>query len=301
MTIRISTRMMTDRAVTAMLGQQRRLSDTEEQLSTGKRILTPADDPAGAARVLDYNRAIATVDQYQNNADRARSRLEQEESLLAGTENLLIRAKELAIQGNNDSNGPEDKRAIAGEIRQLLEQVLGIANTRDANGEYLFGGFQTGEPPFVRVAGGGIEYRGDNGARQLQISTDRRVADGDNGFDVFVDIGAAPGKRSLFATLDSLAATLAQGGAVDGHLEELDQALANVLAVHTTVGARINTIDEQVEVNADTRLTLQRHLSQEQDLDYTEAISRYNRQTIALDAAQKAYIKIKGLSLFDYL
>jgi flagellar hook-associated protein 3 FlgL len=298
---RISTRMMTDRPVSAMLSQQSRLSDTQEQLSTGKRILAPSDDPAGAARVLDFNRAIATIDQYQNNAGRARSRLEQEESLLAGTENLLIRAKELALQGNNDSNGPQDRRAIAGEIRQLLDQAFGIANTRDSNGEYIFAGYQTGTQPFVRPDADTFEYQGDMGVRQLQISSDRRIADGNNGYELFVDIETTSGKRNMFETLNDLAATLESDQHVDDYLSDLDSALDNVLSIHTTIGARINAIDEQSEVNADTRLALQKHRSEEEDLDYTEAIARFERQMMALQAAQQSYVKVNSLSLFNYL
>ena len=92
---RISTYMMSQRSLTAMLNQQGRVSQTQLQLSTGKRVLAPSDDPAAASRILNINGALGTVEQYQNNADRAKSRLETEESILEGATNVLQRAHEL--------------------------------------------------------------------------------------------------------------------------------------------------------------------------------------------------------------
>ena len=183
---RISTRVMAVRPISVMLDQQARVSDTQTELSTGRRINSPADDPAGESRLLGYNRIIDTVEQYQVNANRARSRLLYEESLLSGAEDLLIRARELAVRGNTASLGIQDTRAIAVEMREILDHLFGLANTRDSNGEYVFAGYQTKTQPFVRPTTDTFVYQGDFGRRELQISTDRRVADGDNEYLVSV-------------------------------------------------------------------------------------------------------------------
>ena len=284
-----------------MLEQQAKVSNTQLELSTGRRINTAADDPAGAVRILGYNQKIDTVTQYQTNADRARSRLEQEESLLIGAGNLLIRAKELAIQGNNATLSSEDTRSIATEVRQLLDQLYGIANTRDANGEYVFAGYQSNTQPFARPAVDTFVYMGDTGNRQLQISSDRQIADGDNGYQVFMDVQATSGKRNMFETLQNLATELESNNPVDAYLTDLDLALENILETRTSIGGRMNAIDRQNEVNADLKLTLEAHRSQEGDLDYAEAITRFNRQMVSLQAAQQAYVKVQGLSLFNYI
>jgi flagellar hook-associated protein 3 FlgL len=297
---RISTQMMYQRAVTAMLDQQSKVGNTQLQISSGKRILTPADDPAGAARVIDFTRAIATLDQYNNNANRATTRLTFEESALVGTENIFLRVKELAVQGSNDLLTVENRRAIAAEIRELRDGVLGLANTRDAQGEYIFAGYQTGTRPF-NDAPGAVVYNGDVGNRQLQVSSMRKIADGNNGRDVFMEVDTAAGKRSMFDTLDRIADDLEAGLTVSGYLDDIDLALSHTLTVRATVGARMNAIDEQVAVNEDVKLVMETSLSDEQDVDIVEAITRYERQMTALQAAQQSYLKMTELSLFDFM
>jgi flagellar hook-associated protein 3 FlgL len=301
MSFRISTFMIYERGVNAMLKQQSELSQTQLQISTGRRILSPSDDPAGATRELDYNRKIDTLGQYLNNADRARTRLEMEEAAIASVENILLRVKELTVQGSNDTLSATDRQAIASEIRQLRDEMKGLANTRDAQGEYIFAGYQTSTRPFEEAANGAITYNGDLGSRQLQISEDRKVADGDNGYTVFVDVNTETGKRDMFETLHQIALDLESDQNPNSYLNDIDLALADTTEIRTTIGARMNTIDDQVAVNQEVKLVLETHRAEEGDLDYAEAISRFDRQLVALQAAQQAFIKVSELSLFNYL
>lgn len=297
---RISTQMMYQRAVTAMLDQQSRLGNTQLQISTGKRILTPSDDPAGAVRVIDYTRAIDTLEQYNNNASRATTRLGFEEGALEGVENIFQRVRELTVQGSSDLLTVEQRQAIAIEIRELRASVVGLANTRDSQGEYIFAGYQTGTKPFEE-APAGVTYHGDVGNRQLQIASKRQIADGNDGHEVFMDIETSSGKRSVFDTLDIIATDLEAGLNVTGYLGDIDMALTNTVAIRATIGARMNSIDEQVAVNNEVKLTLEVSRSKEQDVDLVEAITRYQQQQTALQAAQQTYVKMTELSLFDFL
>jgi flagellar hook-associated protein 3 FlgL len=200
--MRISTSLFYKRATDAMLNQQAEVSKTELQLSSGKRILKPSDDPMGVSRIMQFNRSIETVKQYQENVDFATSRLELEEGSLEGMVNILQRGSELAVQGNNDSMSATDRVAIAAEMHHLLDGMLGLANSQDANGEYLFSGYQRDTKPFSRPALNDFIYSGDQGQRQLQVSSTRKVADGDSGYDLFVDVETGP-----FATGSGVAAT----------------------------------------------------------------------------------------------
>jgi len=184
--LRISTQMISERSLSSMLDQQSKVSTTQLQLSTGRRIVSASDDPAGAARILSLNGAVDTVSQYQTNISRLTSRLETEETALEGISNILQRVNELTIQGNNGTLTLIDSTAIAAEIAHLRDQLFSMSNTRDSEGEYVFGGFQTESPPFSYNAGV-YTYNGDTGQRQLQVSPDRTIADGDNGFDTFMD------------------------------------------------------------------------------------------------------------------
>lgn len=200
--MRISSSLFYKRSTDAMLQQQTEVSQTQLQLSAGKRILRPSDDPMGTSRIMQFNRSIETVKQYQDNVDFATSRLELEEAALEGMVNILQRTNELAVQGNSDSMSATDREATAAELHYLLDGMLGLANSKDANGEYLFSGYQRNTQPFSRPAENDFIYSGDQGQRQLQISSTRQVADGDSGYDLFVDVETGP-----FATGSGVAAT----------------------------------------------------------------------------------------------
>lgn len=299
---RISTSLLFERGITSMLEQQAKLSRTQMQVASGKRILTPKDDPAGAAYSLDLRTAISQTEQYQANAERAGSRLELQEAALKGVDDLIPRIKELTVQGLNDTNSSSDRRAIAEELRQINDELLALANTRDSNGEYIFAGYTADSIPFRNPADGVFSYSGDTGARTLQISATRQVQDRESGFDVFMDIGtSAGGKRNLFETVHGIIAGL-EADAPDGtYLDDLNLVQEHVADARTRGGARLNTIDEQKGINDQFILTMQTALSGTEDLDMAEAVSRFEQELVALQAAQQTFNMVQGLSLFNYL
>ena len=159
--MRISTSWAQHTAVNSMLDQQLKLQQTQMQLSTGKKLLTPSDDPAAAARGIDLNQGIKQTEQYQSNINAARQRLSLEDGVLQNAVSVLHKIKELGIQGLNDTNSPSDRIIIATEMKSLNEHLVGLANTRNANGEYLFSGFKSATQPFSKnTASGGYNYDG---------------------------------------------------------------------------------------------------------------------------------------------
>lgn len=197
--MRISTSQMEHTAISAILDRQSRLSKSEQQLATGKRIITPADDPAGAVKVQDLTQTIQTTEQYQMNINAARQRLGTEENALGSVTNLLQRVRELAVQGNNDVQTSEDRQMIAYEVRERLDELMSLANTRDANGEYVFSGYEGNIQPFTRNADGTFNYNGDQGRRFIQVSPSRQIASTDSGYEVFQTVKNGNG---TFTTLD---------------------------------------------------------------------------------------------------
>jgi flagellar hook-associated protein 3 FlgL len=299
---RISTETLYQRGVSAMLTQQAEVGKTQEQISLGKRILSPSDDPAGSVRILDLNRAIDIANQYNENSGRAQNRLEVEESTLRSISNILPRVIELTIQGGSDTYSAEQRGFMATEVRQILGQLLDLANTRDSNGEYIFSGFQGRVRPFDDLGGGTYAYNGDMGLRDIQISADRKVADSDNGFSVFMDVPiSAGGERNIFETLDLIATNLEANTSPTVYSDDLNLILTHVAGVRATVGSRLLTIDKQIEINDDFILTMETSRSDLEDLDYAEAITRFNKQQVALEAAQKSFSQIQGLTLFNFI
>jgi flagellar hook-associated protein 3 FlgL len=180
--MRISSNQIYDQGLTAMLEKQSELSKTQLQVSTGRRIQSPSEDPGASVKILNLEREFSVTEQYQDNATKADNRLELEEGVLVSVTDILQRIRELAVQGLSDTNGDVQKQAIAAEMSELNNQLLSLANTRDANGDYMFSGFNANTPPYASING---SYQGDEGQRQMKIGPDVYVDTNDPGNEIF--------------------------------------------------------------------------------------------------------------------
>ncbi len=319
--MRVATSTAYSQGVTSMNTQNYKLNKTMLQLSSGKRIVTPSDDPAGAAKVLGLNQAKSRTDQFQKNIDVLKSSLQIEETSLAGIVDTLQRVRELSIQANNDTYDGNQRAAIALEMQEHFEAITGFANTTNGNGEFLFGGYNNRDIPFENVSGV-VNYMGDQGQQFLQISATRQVASGDNGFETFMNLrgtdnGSIPADgnpMSIFAVVNELETVLRTNsesptaapaesfhGSMSRIIGNIDIALGHVVDAQSAIGARLNAVESQENVNEDYLVQLSTTLSETQDLDYTEAISRLEQQQVGLQASQQTFTKIQGLSLFNFI
>ena len=400
MSIRLSTSAMHDLAVTAMLRQQAALSKIQNQVASGKRIQTPADDPVAAAQLYELNRTQSQVDQFNNNSAAATGRLQLEEQALADSGTVLQRVRELVVQANNASLTDSDRQSIVTELQSRISELQDIANRKDSNSDYLFAGYSAATQPFVRGSSGAMGYFGDAGVRRIQIDAAQFVTDGDAGSAVFMDVPAgnglytataaagnsgsgvldpgsvvdrsqwvvdnytlsftsssawqvtdsasnvvasgnytsggaiafrgvqlrvsgAPaagdsfsvrpaGTEDVFTTLDRVVSALRAGtntdaaraqlaSALNGSLQQIDQASDHLLAVRASVGARLSLLADGDSARATQGTDLASAVSGLQDLDYTTAISKMSQQYVGLQAAQQSYASISKLSLFNYL
>ena len=318
--MRVATSTAYSQAVTSINTQSFNLNKTLLQVSLGKKIVVPSDDPAGAARVLGLNQAKSRTEKFQDNISTTLSSLEVEETAINGVVDRLQRIRELSIQANNDTYDASQRADIGKEIEQQLGAILGLANTTNGNGEYLFSGFNNRTTPFTN-SGGSIVYNGDQGQQLLQIGATRQIASGDNGFDVFMNLrgtdngnSGSTAPMSVFDVVGELETVLNTNAgsptalpaetfheSMSRIIANLDVAIGHIVDAQATVGARLNAVDSQKNVNEDYLVQLASTLSETQDLDYTEAISRLEQEQLGLQASQQAFTKIQGLSLFNYL
>jgi flagellar hook-associated protein 3 FlgL len=398
----ISTTQIFRQGINTILDQQEGLSRTQLEIASGKRIQTPSDDPSGAVKVIDIQEQIATAEQHLRNGQFARTELSLEEGAMTGAQNVLQRVRELMIQANNDTQSESTRQGIATEVRARRDELLALANTRNASGDFLFAGFKTDSLPFS-LNGGNVVYNGDQGQRRIQVGPSSLIPISDSGVDVFQLIKTGKGTlsadntssntgsgtvRSLsqnsslvsdvytlsfiqlaptdpvtYEVRDSSAALVTAGNYVSGEsidfngaavvidgapangdsftvspsvnqdvfttlnniitaleapsteladnssfhnnmsegLNNIDQALDNFLRIRSNIGSRLNNLDSQGDVNENFLLRMKDAASQVQDLDYAEAISRLSLQSTSLEAAQKVFIEVQGLSLFDFL
>ena len=185
--MRVSTLNSFLRSVNLIQERQSSLNETQEQIATGRRILRPSQDPLGASSAMLFRESLARLDQFDRNANAARNRLEYEEGALAAVNRTLNRWRELALRANNATEPPESRAIVANEMKQLLDDLVQIANTKDGNGRYLFAGNRDGNAPVTKTPAGFV-YNGDQGQRLVQIGDSRQVFDGDSGADVFFNL-----------------------------------------------------------------------------------------------------------------
>jgi flagellar hook-associated protein 3 FlgL len=300
--MRISTAQLFQQRVTAMQNQQADLAHTELQLSTGRRLVSPSDDPAASLRNLQLLDHQTQNEQYIKNIDTAQGRLELEEGALASGVDLLQRVRELAVSALNATLAPGDLQAIEVEARSLLDGLVAVANSRNVNGEFLFAGYQVNAVPFADNGTGTVVYNGDQGRQQLQIGATRQLAVADNGADVFLGVSrAAGGVGSVFDIVNDFANALAAGAPSADTLTDVDAAMDQLLGVRADVGSRLRIAEEQRDVNQSFGLVLVRERADLVDLDYSEAVSRFNRELLAFQASQQVFSKVQDLNLFNFI
>lgn len=402
--MRISTGTIYETGTKLMLQQQEQLMKTQQQLSTGKSILTPSDDPISAAQVLNISQAASLNDQYAINRGRANASLTQEENVLRKVTEVLQNVHGSAVYAGNSSLTDADRKILATELRSNLDSLVSLANTTDEKGQFLFSGYQSNTQPFSR-SGLTVQYAGDQGQRLNQVGPARQMAISDSGSDVFeriksgngvfttganstntgtgiIDGGSVitpssltgnsyqinftvsagittydiinvttalpvsianpyvenstinfdgmqmsikgnpangdsftvspSGNQSIFDTVKSMIVALETpasghpgGTRLSNNLNSVMQSLSNglehILTKQASIGARLQEIDALESVGSDQNIQYEQLLSQLQDVDFAKATTDLQRQQLYLQAAQQAYVRVSGLSLFNYI
>lgn len=403
--MRISTNTIFETGTNLMLQQQDALSKTQQQLSAQRRILTPADDPIAAAQVLNISQSLSLNQQYSVNRTTADSSLKLEENALRSATSILQDIHQSAVYSGGGSLTDADRKIIAMEVRSKFESLVGLANTTDEKGQYLFSGYQGNTIPFTQ-SGLDVQYQGDQGQRLSQVGPSRELAVSDSGTDIFerikdgngifvtaadasntgsglIDVGTVvtpadltdnnyeitftiTGEITTYDIVNTTTSTIVsssnsyikssttisfdgmqfgiKGDPADGDkftispsinksvfqtvgdfitalensttgepgstrfsnvlsstLQSINNSLENILNKQSAIGARLQEVDALESVGQDQEIQFESLLSNLQDLDFAKAISDFKRQDLYLQAAQQSYVKIAGLSLFNYI
>lgn len=185
--MRISTQSFYEQSQAAMNMQQSSLLRVQQQIGAGRRMLAPSDDPIAATRALAAAQAIALGEQYAASRNQVKHSLSLEGNILGNVTDIFNNIKTLVVQGGGILSDA-DRAAIATSLQSHADQLLGLANTDDGNGQFLFAGFQSGSPPFVRQADGSVSYLGDQGRRLMQVDASRQMAASDDGRTIFQSV-----------------------------------------------------------------------------------------------------------------
>jgi flagellar hook-associated protein 3 FlgL len=433
--MRLSTNMMYELGMRGVQRPQIEQLELQQQISAGRRVVKPSDDPIAAAAIVGLNQAKSVNTQYGLNAQNAQSSLQLEVDALGDATKVLQDIKTLIVKAGNPGLQNTDRSSIATEVEGLYDQLLGIANRSDGNGQYLFSGYQSSTQPFAETSPGVVTFSGDEGQRLVQVGPQRRIAVGDSGAEVFqrsregngtfvqepattntgggiagpgnvrgaaawnnpansrdysirfhvtaatppvttydivdnannvsmltgaapaagphgrtyksgvaidlqrqagdpsatpfdagiqLDISGAPGNgdtftvrpaaaKDVFATVYDLVAKLKTGvgsgeaskavyqSGLNSSSASLDRSLDQILTTRSAVGIRMQELDNVALTTEDMNLHYEEDLSRLQDLDYAQALSALAQKQFSLEAAQKSFVTVTKLKLFDFL
>ncbi|MBV2127888.1 flagellar hook-associated protein FlgL [Arsukibacterium indicum] len=189
--MRLSFNMKFNAGLDGILNTQQKMNRAQDQLTKQTRILTPADDPAASAKVLGLDQNLEQVEQFQNNSVLLKNNLALEETVLTNMRTSIDRARVLAIASGNGAYTDSDKQAVAQELKNIQVELLDLMNTRNAEGGYIFSGYQDKTQSYTFNAATGIyEFQGDDGQKALQISPTIALPGNDSGKSVFENVDA---------------------------------------------------------------------------------------------------------------
>jgi flagellar hook-associated protein 3 FlgL len=283
--------MLTETTIRHLQTSQARLEDYSNQLTSGRRLHKPSDDPIAVVAAMSHRTTLEQVDQHLKNIDEALAWVEVTDSALDGAGQGLGRAYELAVNAASDTLSPSDRLAIKAEIDSLTEHTLQVANARFGD-QYIFSGARTTTPAYT----GGLPptYGGDTTLIQREIGPQTDITVNTVGQGTF---------DSIFAALQSLSTALAANDTtgIQSGLAAIQGAQTTLLATRAQVGARANRLEAQQTRLQDVQVNVTELRSKVEDTDYTRVMLNFSTAETVYKAALQAGARTLQPSLLDYL
>lgn len=304
--MRISTNTIYQSGISKISSLQADQTKLQQQISTGKRMTLPSDDPIASARALEISHTQGVNASFASSRQTAQLKLNTLESSLASITSLLVSAQSTLVGAGNGSLSDLQRGFIATELSGSLEELINLANTQDASGDFIYAGFKTDTKPFVANASG-ASYAGDSNQQLIQVDAQRLMAANVSGDNVF-----QAGGNDVFATLSNLVTLLntpitnaatqaAFTGGLATAISNLQGSVDNVLNVRAGIGSKLNELDALDTAGSDRALQYSKSLSELEDLDYASALSDLAKQQTIMEAAQKSFVETTKLSLFQFI
>ena len=269
-----------------------KLNKKFEQISSGKRLTRPSDDPVSLGRVMQLKDRIERIDQYKRNIENAIAWLSMTESAFNNMENILNRLEEIAVAMGSDNSSPYARKTAAEEVARIKEQALMIVNTKFRN-HYIFSGFLTDTAPFSTTDN---SYHGDESALEVEVDDGIRISYNVTG-SLFTD------EVNIFQLMDDLKDALNNNDAdaVRASLDKIHTAYTRINIAHAGVGSKIKTLNNMKDELSDRRLSFEEVVSQREDTDMAEAIPKLYIYQSAYQALLNSFARITSVNLFDII
>lgn len=298
--MRVTNSMVVNNLLSNLGNNATRLAKYQNQVSTGKRITKPSDDPVGASYSVRYSTDIEKENQYMSNIESSKEVLTATETALNSANEVLARMRELTVQAGGAASSESARKSIAVEIEQLKEELIGIANTT-YNGRYIFSGYKT-DKKLVNDDGSYAITVTDTEKINYQISQHNVMQVNTLGTDIF---GAGEEKDipQLFADIDVLVGHVTAGDnkGISDCLAKLDDAQDKVLAGMTEIGGKMNRLDLAQSRVTNNITYLKEARSMNDDVDSAEAITNLTMEKTVYNAALQVGASIIQQTLLDFI
>ena len=315
--MRISTSNFYNNTTTQLNELQSSISDLSTQVSTGKKGITPQDDPAASVQILSLSQVTAADAQYTKNRVALKNTLGSASSALNGMVETLQSVNEQVVYGSTGSLSNQDRATISTTLEGQLKQLLSLANSNDGAGHYLFAGFNVASnPSTVSLTPGSVSingtavaydqysYQGTIGSAQIQVDVGRTA-----GLDVTAADLFGSDANNFLNKLNKAITVLSNPNQTTNDATTALNELAgsfkitfdNVLKAQSKVGIAQNQLESIDVLSVNKGNSNAKVLSALQDTDYNKTLSDLARQQVQLQAAQKSFQQISSLSLFNYI
>ncbi|ELW1645611.1 flagellar hook-associated protein FlgL [Enterobacter oligotrophicus] len=314
--MRISTQMMYEQSMRGVTNSQSLWLSYGEQMSTGKRVNRPSDDPIAASQAVVLSQAQTQNSQYALARTFATQKVSLEEDVLKQVTTAIISAQEKIVNAGNGTMSDDDRASLATNLQGIRDQLMNLANSTDGNGRYIFAGYKTEAASFDQTSG---DYQGGTTPITQQVDSARSMQISHTGSEVFDSFtsnakpepdGSTP-ETNLFKILDTAIAALntpIEGdqtkadeftASMDKANRGLSNSLNNVLTVRADLGTKLDELSKLDSLGDDRALGQTQQMSNLVDVDWNSVISSYSMQQAALQASYKAFSDMQGMSLFQ--
>jgi len=285
---RITQRTISDTALRGLQSNLARMQTLQNQLSSGKQISQPSDDPSATVSAMTLRSRRASDEQYLRNIDTAAGRLTVTDNALTQLSDRLIAVRNLVVASRNGGLGTESQAALASNVKAIKDEILDLYNTTYLD-RPIFGGTISG---LTTIDAAGV-YLGDDQPVNSRISSDALLR---------IDVsGSAAGADTVPAMIDQVALNMSTAGASDADLANIDGAASQVLQALGDIGARSARISTTRDMVDSHRLDLTSRISVNEDVDMPQAMMNLSAQQIGYQAALQSAAKIQQVSLVDFL
>ncbi|MBM9616673.1 flagellar hook-associated protein FlgL [Desulfobulbus rhabdoformis] len=292
--------MIITRDTTTYRNLQSNLSSTSSTInelyiktSTGIDVDKASESPSSVGTIISCRTDIVKSERYVQNCNNVSDNLSTSEIYLNSLEDLMVRAKEIANTGANDSMSDADRETLADEVAQLQEELLDLANSQ-VDGKYLFAGYNDQTLPFSSSP---VTYNGTNDHIMIEVNPGSTVAKNITGEELFMN------PVNLFSALEDLETALTGGTTSDisQTMTTLEEGAEQVRSQQSTLGNTVSRMDDMISMHQNALLIMESTLSSHQDADLTSILSEIAEMETALEATMQVTARVSSLSLLDYL